>query len=448
MYKNRIRRGCFWKIKMNTVKIALLLFAPCVFSVKSSEIEVIIPGGAIEGSESIETYQAPYQKFGEIGFFAEDRRLKYSIAEDLLDKTQYTNFMDLILLSENHWIALNKRNLELATKISYKMNDIIWGKYGLNVANVNQAQKKKLTELKFRCLEQIEMSASQLNPINPNFNISTSELYQRNFEECKCMYWLAKKLTNTPVFFQDASYDFGKIYGIAENPHVMIPILDRIHAVSEKVLDDCLEENPGQELLIKESYEIKKEGYSDYLKHIYQKLQTIKMSDYRAIDRGQNSGGHRNTCLFNSVFYLDFSKHNIASTKIGSIEKGKNYLSNINNLYSPYLNSLNGNPLFESSQICKTLNNLSKNSSVDAHYSFVSNIQDGKIFPGVLSNCSALEIQCHALMSNFMIFPKVRTHNNGNCLFSNYGTGYYGSENFSIFPVSCSTGHAQGLRLL
>lgn len=433
-------------------KKVLLTIALSIFQLKSEEISLIFPETSDENLHLMKTYKAPFEQFEEIGLFIADKRLHYTISQDLLENKHFDKIIqkDNILnmletLSKNHWIALNKRDLTIAKNISKEMQDILLGKYGLRKISLPYDISQKIIALKYRCIEQIEMSSNEdlvISDIEKQ-----DELFKQNKEEFCALYQLSHQLTNSPFFHSDISYDFMKSNGITANPRIVIPILEKGHKFSSTIFSEILKKYPNQNYLLETAYLLKKQSYNSYLDYVYHNLFEIKYSKYKSIDRGQTSGSNRNTCMFNSVFFYDFEKHNIPSTKIGSLDKASNYLTHLNKIYSTY-----GDKFLEEINILKDIQKqtqfLKKNSGSDAIYSFCSEIQNKKIFPGYIFNASVLEIQCHSLLSNFAVFPKNITHSSGDCLFSHYGTGYYGSENVPIIPVSCSLGHAQSLTLI
>ncbi len=434
-------------IKLRKILLGIVLSIP---TLKSEEINLIFPETSDENLQLMESYQAPFEEFGEIGFFVADKRLHYTISRDILANGQFDRIRqeDNILgilreLSKNHWIALNKRELSIAKNISKEMKSILLGEYGLRQSSLPFEISQKIIALKYRCIEQIEMLLPELS-----FGHSGYEgLFRQNNEEFSAMYQLSRQLTNTPFFRSEISYNFMRSYGVTTNPQVVIPILEEGHRFSSNVFSEILKVYPQQNYLLQAAYSLKKQSYNSYLNYIYRNLFGVKYSKYRSIDRGQTSGTSRNTCMFNSVFFYDLEKHNISSMKLGSLEKAQDYLSHLVKTYSGYKDKA-----IEEIDILNCIQNqislLKQNRGSDAVYSFCSEIQDGRIFPGYIFDASVLEIQCHSLASNFAVFPKSVTYSYGDCLFSHYGTGYYGSENFPIIPVSCSWGHAQSLTLI
>lgn len=439
-------------VRMLKSKKFLLTILLSIPSINSEELNLIFPETSDENLLQMNSYKAPYEEFGEIGFFVADKRLHYTISRDILENERFDqinqefNILNMLRdLSKNHWIALNKRELNIAKNISKEMKAILLGKYGIRQKSVPFELSQNIMALKYRCIEQIEMS---LNEDLSLMHFETSNaLYKQNSEEFCAMYQLGRQLTNTPFFRAEISYDFMKTYGITENSLEVVPILEEGHRFTNNVFSEIVKIHPQQIHILNMAYSLKKQSYNSYLDYIYRNLSRIKYSQYRSIDRGRTSGTSRNTCMFNSVFFYDLEKHNIPSTKIGSLEKAQDYLLQLERICSIY-----GDKAAKESTIVNHIKRqiqvLKANRSADAIYSFCSEIQNSKIFPGYLFDVSVLELQCHSLASNFIIFPKTKTHDFGDCLFSHYGTGYYGSENFSIIPVSCSLGHAQSLTLI
>lgn len=420
-------------------------------TINAEEKNVILPTTSEENIHLIAGYKSPSEEFGEIGFFVADKRLKYTISKDILERNKFDQIKPnanalnvLVELSKNCWIALNKRELNISRNIVTEIVKILKGEYGLHEYMVSIQEWQKITELKYRCIEQIEMLST--NPVFSGGN-NESPLYQRNTEELKGLYELAHNFTNTPYFHSEMSYDFAQKYGVEENPNLVIPILDRKHKFANFITSQIFNKYPKQKTLLISAYALKKQAYTRYLEGVYNNLNKIKYSQYKSVDRGQTSGGHRNTCMFNSVFSYDLQMHNIGSTKLGSLGQAKNYLSNLNKICIGYKPESNEEIATQQS-IEQQIRRLEGNKWAEAIWSFSSSICDNKIFPGFFSTSSILETQCHSLMNNFAVFPKVCVRPSGDRLFSHYGTGYYGSENFPIIPVSCSTGHAQSLVLL
>ncbi len=435
-------------VKLRKILLTVVLSMP---TIKSEEVNLIFPETSDENLQLMQSYQAPFEEFGEVGFFAADKRLHYTISQDILANEQFDRIRqdDNILgilreLSKNHWIALNKREFSIAKNISKEMKTILLGKYGLRQTILPFETSQKIMALKYRCIEQIEMLLPEELSVMPS---DSEGLFRQNAEEFSAMYQLCRQFTNTPFFRSDISYDFMRSYGVTTNPSVVIPILEEGHRFCDNVFSEILKAYPHQNYLLQTAYSLKKQSYNSYLNYIYRNLFGIKYSKYRSTDRGQTSGSSRSTCMFNSVFCYDLEKHNISSTKLGSLEKAQDYLSHLVRIYSGYSDKSK-----KEIDILNCIQNqiriLKQNHGSDAIYSFCSEIQDGKLFPGYIFDASVLEVQCHSLAANFVVFPKSVTYSYGDCLFSHYGTGYYGSENFPTIPVSCSLGHAQSLTLI
>ncbi len=418
---------------MKTPRILFLAYI-MITSCYPIETTAIIPG-MMEDLAIIDAYEAPYKK---CGFFINSRRLATSITR----ATNPSNGLAAIIkLSEEHYDALNKRNLRLASTKASEMKDIWNGKYGFKEIRVTQSQLQKINQLKLRSIEQIEMSL----PKTEKFEIRRSDtLTTKNSEELMAIFDLARHLTNTPLLAQDVSFDFSKVHGAQENAYLVLPQLEKIHNASCKIFDDCSKRHPNQKKQLEALYQIKKDSFNQYLIDFYDFLKSQRMQDYRAVDRGQTSVGHRNTCLFNSIFYDDVAKGNIPSTKLGSLSKANDYLLWIKNIHAPYLRQLADNPIYNPNGISLTLRRLEGNRSLEAHYGIGTVARGCGLAPGLIANCSVLEIGVHSLGANYSIFLKSKT-GPGSALLSYFGCGWFSSENFPIICASCSFGHAQGL---
>jgi hypothetical protein len=202
--------------------------------------------------------------------------------------------------------------------------------------------------------------------------------------------------------------------------------------------------HPEEENFITTLFAQAKANYSSYLTYLINTMKATMMSDYRSVDQGQTSGGHINTCMFNSVFLCDVEVGLIGTTKIGSIDRALGYIRELEGSWTEFGVNV-GEEAF--GQIKATMHNLRRNSAAEAQYAFVAEIHDDRIFPGILASCSALEVQCRAGLMNLAVFPKVKLRQHGNTLFSYFGTGCIMSENLPLVAVSCSTGHAQTLKV-
>lgn len=428
--------------------IAVFISAPSLFS-----NEIFLPESEGIDEKLIAEYVAPYKKFKDIGFLMQDKRLQYSISQDLINREAFDEFKTaqkksglemLILLSENHWIAVNNRDLKFAEKISKEIENIMLGKYGVKKVELDDIKNTKMTELKFRCVEQIEMSLrmnSEFDPFSFTEKFENQGILYENSKDFAYMYEIAMKLTNTPVFFQMVSYDIAKMESRLDSGIKINSDFGNL------ILSEISEKYPDQKLKINNIINTKKTSFLEYLDFIYSTISTQKMSKYRAVDRGQTSSGHSNTCLFNSVLYADAVKGNICSTKLGSLEKAKSYVFYLDSIFKR-VSMENYNKILNSSKIIQNINDLQKIHTSDAMYGFTAEIDKNRIFPGKLGECSILEFQCHTLMLNFTIFPKNMVRQNGDSLLSYYGSGYYASENFAIAPVSCDLYHAQSLSVI
>lgn len=267
----------------------------------------IFPETSDENIELLKSYKAPYEEFGELGFLVADNRLQYTIKQDILEHKRFdqikkeNNLLNILVdLSKNHWIALNKRDLTIAKNIAGEMESILTGKYGLRQFSFATELQYKIISLKYRCIEQIEMSLKNFN-LNKDFS---NDLYKRNNEELSTLYQLARDITNTPFFRTEVSYDFMKAYGIGINTNIVVPILEKGHKFIDTVFTKITQKYPVQKTLLEKAFSLKKQAYNAYLEHIYNNLNLIKYSKYKSVDRGQTSGTSRNTCMFNSVFFL------------------------------------------------------------------------------------------------------------------------------------------------
>lgn len=430
-----LKKVCF--LGFTTFSAAALSPAPMDYC------DVVIPGGSSDWESikaEVENYKAPYTT----GVFLNTTGKGGTTLRSVGEKNP-GNLLQLAQFSTDCYTALRDRDFGLAKKNAEVMIDILSGKYGLQVIKVPKKEKQKIDEITYRSVEQIASLFVSTDFRFKNLSPQSMEvLGKKNEDELNCILTVAQYFSTTPYCFQEISYDYSQIYGISENRYIMEPLLKERHSMNEQILDYCKSKYPDHIKTIDNVYLYKKHSLRDYLTYLYKNLGTKKMLECKAIDRGQTSGGHRNTCLFNSVFYYDLMKKNIPSTKIGSIEKGQSYLSHIADLHKSIPGIFTATPLPE---IGRNLASLKSDRSAEANYSFEVSAYDGKISLGILSDCSALEIQCHSLLMNFMIFSKSKTIGTDNSLLSYFGCGYLGSENFPIVPVSCSTGHAQSLTL-
>ncbi|MDR0942100.1 MAG: hypothetical protein LBM19_00585 [Holosporales bacterium] len=430
-----------FRIFIYTTTFASLAF----FEESHSTVNMIIPGQLEQNMTAIEDYVAPFEKFGEVGFLTNDRRLKYSIKSSLTNVSA-TPLEWLRALSDNHWIALNKRDLTFAKEISLEMGQVLLGKYGVCSVYLSQGLADKFSELRFRCVEQIAFSFWDC----PDFDVKTlakgiavDDVSLMNLALFESMYELASKVTCSPLLFQAASYNMLQSRALpVANRHLIEPLLLENMELIERILETIAAKYPSHRDTIFRTYDMKKAVYARYLQHVYNMLGVVETSDCRIVDKGETSDGHSGACMFNSCFSLDVGKHNIPSTKIGSIARGQEYLRFLTTSYSD-IETARRSVLASPSGIKATFAKLSSNRAADASYSFVSEIYDDVIFPGVLSDGSSTEVQCHSLGMNLAIFPKFKIREAGDSLLSHYGTGYLGSDNFPIVPISCSLKHAQ-----
>jgi hypothetical protein len=429
----------------------------------SYDENILIPGDSAQDDGAISNYKAPYEKFAWVGRFRPGG-IKYTIDRDVVEDWKQSDFMTtngknllelLVLLSDNHWIALNKRCLEFAKKIANIMKGVLVGRCGVSSVLVSNEIAQKWSKLRFRCVEQIEMSTRQ----SPKFDPSSladgltvnSAILKRNIRDLAALYALSMNLTNTPILFQTVSSQMVSEGLPVLNQYAVGPILRQNDLLAEKIMSKCVQKYPDQEWLIKSTYAIKQRSYAEYLQYEYILLHTSPMANCKVEDKGQNSDSHSNTCMFNSVFGPDVAQGNIKTTKLGSINKAKEYVTYLNAMYSdiePVLKK--GSSLLDNECIMKRLGVLANDSSSDAAYSFHGEIYGNKLFPGILDDCSAMEVQCHSLGLNLEVFDarKIRdadSQKGGPSLFAYYGAGYIGSENFATAAVSFTQGHARAL---
>ena len=404
---------------------------------------VTIPGNldSIETIKSvISSYRAPFEKHTDVGLLMTDPRLSYND----VNKAK-TAIEKLVLLSDNHWIALNKRELTKAKVIAQEINNILLlGKYGFQTVNLNSTEKDKFYGCKFRCIEQIEMSTRTAWNFDPVSFLGKSNQVEIS-KEFACMYDLAKNFTNTPLFFQYITDSMIKS-GVSmekKSRKLFAGILNPRMNFANSVINLIKDRYPENIDTIETALRVKSIGYLSYINHITNLMKNIPENSYKAVDRGQTSAGHRNTCMFNSVFYADLAQKNISSTKVGSLQKGIEYVNYLINNFGKFPLFANTAQKSDLSHIVNLMNQTMNNKSSDAVYSFTGEVENDQIIPGILSNCSCIEMQTHSLLMNLAVFPKNKVREARNSLFSHYGSGYFGSENFAISPVSCSYYHAQ-----
>ncbi|MDR3224069.1 MAG: hypothetical protein LBT03_00560 [Holosporales bacterium] len=424
--------------------LTILLF---VLLYDFSEATTIVPGIASQDLSNLENYDPPYKRQNTIGFITNDRRPQ-TITANLNVSATCPPVEKLCISSENHWIALWRRDLKSASSIANEMARILLGRDRIYAVMLEAPIASKYRELKFRCIEQIAISNWGTRSFNLRSFASTgqpADLYRRNFEEFESLYYLAQMVTCAPILFQIVSYDIltSQNLAIANRAEVERALGQEV-ALANSLIEVVITKHPANRDLITATYSAKKNSFARYIQHIYAVLQAEDMRNYLAVDRGQSSGSHRNTCMFNSIFSVDVSKGNIPSTKIGSINKAKEYLQSLSVLFNG-IATANDSPLYNPSKIKATLDKIARSNTAEAVYSFVGDIFNNSIYQEMLSDGSATEIQCHALSMNLIIFPKTKVRQTGDKLLNYFGTSYFGSENFPIAAVSCSTGHAQSL---
>ncbi|MDR2667172.1 MAG: hypothetical protein LBB34_03635 [Holosporales bacterium] len=416
---------------------------------------LIIPGDSSQDLAPIVDYVAPYIKFSPSGLFVQDTRLRlqYSLSDDgtLKSNIHGTNRDSstielLVNLSDNHWIALNKRELPLAKCIAKKMEEIILGRAGLYETAVSDELAEKLNEFVFRCVEQISLSVGprECSQFLKTLTFSQDELSQRNALKYMAMLQLATNVTNTPLFFQSVSLDFLLNHDVGPEASVMFPQLEKASRTVESLVSRCIETYQNERSSIIALIARAKAKYSTFLAHLFNVMKATDMADYRSVDQGQTSDGHVNTCMFNSVFLRDVEIGLIGTAKIGSIERASRYMQELEESWAEFGVDVGEETL---GPLKSTMCTLQQNRSADAQYAFVIEIRDNQIFPGILASCSALEVQCRAGLMNLAILPKQKLRDYGNTLFSYFGTGCIMSENLPLVAVSCSTGHAQTLQM-
>ncbi len=389
----------------------------------------------------VSSYRAPFEKYWDSGLFMKDSKLQYRNA-----KSSENTLEKLERLSENHWISLNMRKLQNAKNIALEMKNIFksgeYNKFSISDKNASD----KLLELKFRCCEQIEMSLRN----SPDFDIMSDirDNINESSLEFACMYDIAMNITNTPLYFEYITYNMINSDMIMNRG--TRSIFQRILGPRMKLYDEIVSTLKNKYKtkveFIENVLNIKKKSYMRYLNSLENVMKNTPYDLYRTCDRGQTSGGHYNTCMFNSVFYADQNEENISSTKCGSLSSGISYVNYLDSLFTKYNAYSNNKSLFALQNIRNVMNNNMNNSGSDAVYSFAGEVENNMIIPGILSTCSAVETQCHSLCLNLAIFPKNvvrRVGGSCNSIFSYYGSGYFGSENFAISTVSCSLYHAQ-----
>ncbi len=442
-------------------------FILCFIShVIGSNNSIIIPGLEAEYADMYKVVaqcQPVYEKFGIKEMFADNPDLSYTIPNGVLSSSQFAGYKDslhistyeyICLLSENHWIALNKRDIGLAKNIAVEIATAMHGKYGLYVFTSPDKQLlETITSNKFRWMEQAELSIGEqaLGKSDTKTRISAE-----NDKELVMYYNLAKYITNTPLFFQTVSYDdIDKVYDARYTSLLQTykTRLTKINEFCEHILNYISGQNSEALSFLKYLFDIKERSYRQYMQYVFDFLTTTQMNTYTCVDKGQTSGGHRNTCLFNSSFSLDVSKNNIPSTKQGSLDIASAYVKKLQSIwgvvpqYKSYASYLLINDMIP------IINRTKSNSGAEAVYSFEGEVFSLKgtnkdvIFPGALSNCSILEMSQFALRSNYCIISKQKTRSNyGNTLAGYYSCGFFGSDLFSIIPISCSMTHAQSLK--
>ncbi|MDR0695559.1 MAG: hypothetical protein LBF56_02190 [Holosporales bacterium] len=422
-------------------------------------VNMIIPGDSSEDIVTLNDYKAPYEKFAGTGCFTMSSKLGYSISRADVENWKQSDFTSaggrstikiLELLSDNHWIALNKRELVFAKQIAVVMKRILLGACGVSSVSLDSKTAANWREFRFRCIEQIEMSdrqPSKFDTLSITEEFATSpELLQRNAREFAAQHELSMRLTNTPLFVQTISKEMLFCGLPVTNANVVKRILLRIDGFAEEILRGFILKYPGEADLIGRAYVQKKLAFMRFLQHRWYLLNSTPMSRYQAVEKGQTSGSHRGTCVFNSLFYEDVRQGTIESEKLGSIGKGKAYLVHLSDLFSDFgpewkkdsyvLNHQDG--------VMKRLKTIENDTSAAASISYPCEICCDKLYPGFPGDCAVTEVACHSLLTNFEMFDRGGL-NSGNTLLKHYGTGYIGSENFATAGISFSSTHAQAL---
>ncbi|MDR3031405.1 MAG: hypothetical protein LBU35_03415 [Holosporales bacterium] len=429
---------------MNFIRILTLAFSVnyCI----AAEESAIIPGDGEDIEqifELIEGYTPSYLKYEGVGYFMNDEGLYYTIPKEVITSKSFERYKlingktalgMLLELSENQWIALNKRELKNAAILAEEMKQISLGKFGLRTIKIpSEKIHRNLMEIKLRTISQIDM----LN-IKSDANIPIESLTAReNYREFNAIFSVVSHYTNTPLLSQSVSKD---IRGETIPKEERI-ILDGVEQTVNHIVSQIKGDYADKGSLIDEVIEIKKAAYKRYLNYVYAIMRIEDIRQYRMVDKGQTSDGHWNTCLFNSTLYLDKSLGNIETTKCGFLEKTKGYL---NSLIAKF-RRFNPRGSFIEERIIANVEKMKADRGAEALYSCAAWLEDDKICPGIIGDGSVLETGCHGLCLNFAIFPNQKVREGGNRLRNYYGCGYYGSEDFGIAGVSCSTGHAQAL---
>ncbi|MDR1488147.1 MAG: hypothetical protein LBI26_00125 [Holosporales bacterium] len=472
--------------KQYTLVVILLAMQFFTQSYATTELVIVPSDGETEKDfaevdKELKKYNNPFQKFFPVGLFANDPQLKYSMPEDVIKSGEFEKYKTektlpaiewLGLLSENFWIALNKRNLGYEKLISSEMENTLLGKYKLTEISLPKVTANKYYDLWFRSIEQIQLNKRfSKDFIEPTFApVSTFEdLYLKNLKQCEVGYSLAKFITNTPLLSQMISYetvkdmDAGEIS--KEDSHDEEVLKDRqqrseirlsqdklktSYSLFEGTLSKICSKYADHDSLTGTLLEISKNRYKTYLKTVYNMLQTIDMSKYRIVDKGQTSEGNCNTCMFNSIFYLDVDGKNIRSTKNGSLEKASQYLGYLESLYQDGASYEEDIKKQLSEIMPPHVKRLMLGSRDEAMYTMEGTIWHDTIFPGnILQEISIAEASSMGMQLNFCIFfnSPIRSTEKElqKKIFSYYRGGCFASVQFPIIPVSCTLWHTRAL---
>lgn len=424
---------------------------------------IILPDGSDVESDLVKLrndYIPPLIKFNGTGLFECDNRLIYSIDEAILEtykiKKSLSPLEYMYILSEDHWIALNKKEHEYAKKIAVEMMEILCGKYQLcKFTFLNQNLYMGFVSDKFRWIEQIQLS---LGNIQSNVFESTP---QSNIDsDLVSLADLAKYLTLTPMLFQMQSYEMLKIMernGVNTPKYKQFirdlkPKLKARSQIGHIMLSNIFRKYSDKEISINLAFESRRKTYAAYLNCVLDLLKKMDIKNYKTADRGQTSGTHRKTCMFNASFYIEVSRGMIHATKSGCLDKAQEYIGKFTNTINQIIKYSEYESLLGFSGITHYIAMLRSNSGADAMYAYNGEIlpcdsaSDKRIFPGIFSDASVIEAGKIMCMSNLVMFSKSQTFcEYGETLAGYYGCGFFCNEYFPITAISYSTSHAQSL---